>query len=124
MNRNPYYWYFTLQDLIELKEKLLTTRELPPSIKGVGFSYGTNSEYLKYFLEYWKNEYNWKEREFYFNRFPQFTTRISGLDIHYVHVKPNLTLIKGRLLFYLKLKSLGKLLSLALISLMALAELG
>ncbi|XP_066903116.1 juvenile hormone epoxide hydrolase 1 isoform X1 [Halyomorpha halys] len=92
----PFKIDIPLSDLINLKEKLLTTRELSPSISGVGFSYGINSEYLKKFLEYWKTEYNWKKRESYLNQFPQFTTQIAGLNIHYIHVKPNKTLAKGK----------------------------
>lgn len=43
---------------------------------------------MKEILLYWQNEYNWKEREKYLNRFPQFKINIQGLDIHFLHVKP------------------------------------
>ncbi|XP_066903099.1 juvenile hormone epoxide hydrolase 2 isoform X2 [Halyomorpha halys] len=83
-------------DLKNLKEKLANTRELFPPLTGVGFNYGSNSDYLKTFLEFWKTKYNWKEREPYLNLFPQFTTKIAGLNIHFLHVKPNKTLVKGK----------------------------
>ena len=35
---------------------------------------------------YWLNEYNWREREAHYNRFPQYQTTIDGLDIHFLHV--------------------------------------
>ncbi|CAH1396961.1 unnamed protein product [Nezara viridula] len=82
--------------LIILKEKLSNTRELNPPFMGVGFKYGCNSEYLKSFLEFWKTKYNWKNREDYLNSFPQFTTQIAGLNIHFIHSKPNKAKARGK----------------------------
>ncbi|CAH1396959.1 unnamed protein product [Nezara viridula] len=93
---NPFRINIPESDLIELQKKLLTTRELPPSIKDVGFNYGANSEYLNKFIEYWKNEYNWRDRERYLNQLPQYITRISGLNIHFIRVRPNETVAKGK----------------------------
>lgn len=43
---------------------------------------------LQDIVEFWKTKYNWKEREQFLNKFPQFTTSIQGLNIHFIHVKP------------------------------------
>ncbi len=42
---------------------------------------------MKEVSEYWINNYNWKEREKYYNSFDQYITTIDELDIHFVHVK-------------------------------------
>ena len=36
---------------------------------------------------YWADGYDWRERESLLNRFPQFTTEIDGIDIHFVHAR-------------------------------------
>lgn len=46
-------------------------------------------------LNFWTNEYNWTEREVHLNKFPQYITEIGGLDIHFVHVKPDSSQIGG-----------------------------
>ena len=42
---------------------------------------------MKEVSEYWINNYNWKEREKYYNSFDQYITTIDELDSHFVHVK-------------------------------------
>lgn len=50
--------------------------------------YGINTNLLKTVVEYWRNEYNWKERELFLNHYSQFKVSIQGLKIHFLHVKP------------------------------------
>lgn len=45
-------------------------------------------------LDFWSTKYVWKEREAFLNQFPQFKTRVDGLDLHFLHVKPK-TVPKG-----------------------------
>ena len=42
---------------------------------------------MKEVSEYWINNYNWRQREKYYNSFDQYITTIDKLDIHFVHVK-------------------------------------
>ncbi|XP_041972509.1 juvenile hormone epoxide hydrolase-like [Aricia agestis] len=73
----------------DLRERLLHRRPFPPPLEDAGFQYGFNSNFLSRVLDYWQNNYNFKEREQFFNRYDHFMTNIQGLDIHYIHVKPN-----------------------------------
>lgn len=57
-------------------------------LDGIGFQYGFNTNYLNKILKFWKTEYKWKVREEFLNKFAHFKTKISGLDIHFMHVKP------------------------------------
>ncbi|XP_006871197.1 PREDICTED: epoxide hydrolase 1 [Chrysochloris asiatica] len=52
------------------------------------FHYGFNSNYLKKVISYWRNEFDWKKQVEILNRYPHFKTKIEGLDIHFIHVKP------------------------------------
>ncbi|XP_066467764.1 epoxide hydrolase 1 isoform X1 [Tiliqua scincoides] len=52
------------------------------------FRYGFNHNYLKKVVSYWRNEFNWKKQVEVLNTFPQFKTKIEGIDIHFLHVKP------------------------------------
>jgi microsomal epoxide hydrolase len=68
----------------DLRERLARTR-LPTEIDGSGWDYGTNLDYLKELLTYWRTRFDWREQERKLNRLPQFKTRIEDLDIHFVH---------------------------------------
>lgn len=50
-----------------------------------------NTNLLKTFVDYWKNEYDWRKQEKFLNTFPQFKVVIQGLKIHFLHVKPTNT---------------------------------
>lgn len=78
-------------DLNDLKTRLkreLDSNRLVPPLEGVGFEYGFNSNYLKKVGQYWLEKYDWKAREKLLNKYPQFKTKIGGLDIHFYHIKP------------------------------------
>ncbi|GFX05904.1 epoxide hydrolase 1 [Trichonephila clavipes] len=75
--------------LLDLKERLQRAR-YEPSLEDSKFEYGFNSDYLKSVIEYWGKEYNWRKQEEQLNKFSHFKTRIEGIDVHFVHVKPNI----------------------------------
>ncbi|XP_049770766.1 juvenile hormone epoxide hydrolase 1-like [Schistocerca cancellata] len=72
----------------DLHERLKSTPKLTPPLEGVGFEYGFNSEYLQALVEFWRTQYDWREREKFLNQFPQFKTTVSGLELHFIHAKP------------------------------------
>ena len=51
------------------------------------WEYGTNKAYLKDFVSYWIEEYDWKKQEKQFNSYPQFKCNVDGVDIHFFHIK-------------------------------------
>ncbi|XP_059225611.1 juvenile hormone epoxide hydrolase 1 [Stomoxys calcitrans] len=75
----------------ELQSQLNKTFKLSEPLEGVILEYGSNSKDLKHVIKYWRDNYlpKWSEREKYLNTFPQYTTEIQGLNIHYIHAKPN-----------------------------------
>ncbi|XP_043200267.1 juvenile hormone epoxide hydrolase 1-like [Amphibalanus amphitrite] len=61
---------------------------LTPPLEGSNFTYGFNSEQLKKVLDHWSTKYDWQKRLRALNELPHFRTNIDGLDIHFVHVRP------------------------------------
>lgn len=47
--------------------------------------YGVNIEYLMDLVAYWRDRYNWRERERLMNRFSHFRTTIDDIPIHFIH---------------------------------------
>ncbi|KAL1131024.1 hypothetical protein AAG570_012262 [Ranatra chinensis] len=85
----PFKIKFSETMVQDLLRRLQNTRELTPPLEGAGFQYGFNSDYLKSIINFWKTEYNFQERETFLNQYPQFKTQISGLNIHFIHAKPD-----------------------------------
>lgn len=74
--------------LDDLQQRLQRTRWTDESAHA-DWSYGTDPVYLKELVNYWQSEYNWKKHEAALNQFPQFTTEIDGIEIHFLHIKGN-----------------------------------
>ena len=76
-------------NLKDLKERIGSDlKKVVDPLDDTGFEYGFNGEYLRQLGKYWNDSYNWRQQEKLLNSFSQFTTRIDGLDIHFLHVKP------------------------------------
>ncbi|XP_062981667.1 epoxide hydrolase 1 [Elgaria multicarinata webbii] len=58
-------------------------------LEGSYFHYGFNSTYLKKVIFYWRNQFDWKKQIEVLNQFPHFKTKIEGIDVHFLHVKPS-----------------------------------
>jgi pimeloyl-ACP methyl ester carboxylesterase len=50
------------------------------------WSQGVPLRYLQDLCQYWADGYDWSARQDYLNSFPQYTTVIDGLEIHFLHV--------------------------------------
>lgn len=72
--------------LADLKLRLRMTR-WPQQIDGTEWQYGVDTGYLRRLVQYWQQDYDWRKHETRLNRLPQFTTKLDGLSIHFVHVK-------------------------------------
>lgn len=72
--------------LDDLEHRLAATR-WPDELPGVGWTYGVPVSYAKTLADYWRTHYDWREAEARLNEYPQFTTRIDGQNIHFLHVR-------------------------------------
>jgi len=72
--------------LDDLKARLKQTRWTDEP-KDAGWNYGTNPTYLHELVNYWQTKYDWRKQEAMLNKFPQFTTEIDGIKIHFLYIK-------------------------------------
>ena len=71
-------------ELEDLRRRLAATR-WPEKETVSDWSQGIPLEYLQDLCAYWAKDYDWHSRAEKMNRFPQFLSRINGLDIHFIH---------------------------------------
>ena len=77
--------------LADLRERLARVR-WSDEIPGAGWTYGTDLATMKDLVAYWRDGFDWRAQEAALNAWPQFTTSIAGIDVHFVHapgVGPN-----------------------------------
>ncbi|XP_056291455.1 epoxide hydrolase 1 isoform X2 [Pseudoliparis swirei] len=75
------------EEIEDLHERIDRTRYTDP-LEDSCFQYGFNSTYLKTVVSYWRQTFDWKKQVGVLNQYPHFKTKIEGLDVHYVHVRP------------------------------------
>src|SRR4029453_6857286 len=72
--------------LTDLRRRLAATR-WPTQELVKDRSQGVQLATLKEVVRYWATDYDWRKAETKLNAFPQFVTKIDGVDIHFIHVK-------------------------------------
>jgi pimeloyl-ACP methyl ester carboxylesterase len=70
--------------LDDLRACLSRTR-WPDQIDGSGWEYGTDRSYLRELCAHWRERYDWRAQEAALNGFRQFTVRVGGIDLHFIH---------------------------------------
>jgi len=73
-------------DLVDLKRRIVATK-WPESEPVADASQGVQLATIQKLARYWATDYDWRKFEARLNALPQFTTRIDGLDIHFIHVR-------------------------------------
>jgi hypothetical protein len=72
-------------DIADLRARLARTR-FPDQAPDTPWAYGTDLEYLRGLVAYWRDSFDWRGQEARLNTFPQFTVPLHGIDLHYLHV--------------------------------------
>jgi len=70
--------------LADLRWRLAATR-WPDEIAGAGWDYGTNEDYLRELVAYWRDDFDWRAQEVRLNQFAQFRADFDGVGVHFVH---------------------------------------
>lgn len=70
--------------LDDLQARLNLTR-WPDEVAGSGWGYGSNLDYMKELVEYWRTGFDWRAQERQLNAFNHCRSRVDGLDIHFIH---------------------------------------
>jgi pimeloyl-ACP methyl ester carboxylesterase len=81
----PFKFVATDEQLSDLHRRVAATR-WPDEENVADDSQGVRLATIKKLAKHW-NIYDWRKVEARLNAFPQFTTEIDGLDIHFIHVK-------------------------------------
>jgi pimeloyl-ACP methyl ester carboxylesterase len=82
----PFRYRATDEALADLKHRLEETR-WPEHETGSGWDQGVPLTALRGLVEYWRSGYDWRHCEAELGGWPQFKTRIDGLNIHFIHVR-------------------------------------
>ncbi|WP_050401018.1 epoxide hydrolase family protein [Bradyrhizobium embrapense] len=72
-------------DLVDLRRRLAATK-WPDRETVQDQSQGVQLATIQRLVHYWR-DYDWRKVEARLNALPQFTTRIDGVDIHFIHVR-------------------------------------
>ena len=83
---NPFQVNVPEDQLVELRRRIGAAR-LPHKELVDDRSQGVQLATIQALAKYWQTDYDWRACEARLNTLPQFTTRIDGVDIHFVHVR-------------------------------------
>jgi microsomal epoxide hydrolase len=57
----------------------------PSQLKDTDWEHGTDFDYLRSLVSYWRNHFDWRKHEDELNRYSQFKCNVDGIDIHFFH---------------------------------------
>jgi len=84
MNVQPFRINVPQDVLDDLQQRLARTR-WTDVVEGAGWDYGANVSYMKDFVAYWQNHYDWRKHEAELNKFNHFKAEIDGVNVHFIH---------------------------------------
>ncbi len=74
-----------ITDLHARLDRVRWPDEAPPG-QGAPWAYGTSLAFMRELVHEWRHRFDWRATEATLNAWPQFKTRIEGIDVHYLHV--------------------------------------
>ena len=85
-NVEPFEIHFSDEALEDMMERLRRTR-FPTDFSNDDWRYGYNTDYHRKLVDYWINEYDWRDVERRMNELPNYKVDLMGVPLHFVHVK-------------------------------------
>jgi microsomal epoxide hydrolase len=85
----PFQIPFDAQTVRDLKHRLRWARWSDAITND--WMYGTESEFLRAFVSYWADRYDWEARVAALNSLPHYRARIDGFGIHFLHFRSERT---------------------------------
>ena len=82
----PFTVHIPQEKITDLKRRLAATR-LPTKELVGDRSQGVQLATIRELVRYWATDYDWRKAEARLNSYPQFVTKIDGVDIYFIHVK-------------------------------------
>jgi microsomal epoxide hydrolase len=75
------------EKLARIRQRLADTRYTYAPEDDGDWQYGMDITYLRDFVHYWHDHYDWRAAERELNRHPQYLCAIDGMDIHFIHIR-------------------------------------
>ena len=88
MQPEPFSVHIDDEVLEDLRNRLAATR-WPNELPGTGWDYGSNQDYMKELVDYWRNAFDWRAQESLINSFSHYKADVEGLGIHFIHERGN-----------------------------------
>src|SRR5258706_690769 len=83
---HPFHFHAPQADLDDLHHRIVATK-WPDKETVTDFSQGVPSATIEALAKYWAKDYDWRKIEAKINSYPNFITKIDGLNIHFIHVR-------------------------------------
>jgi pimeloyl-ACP methyl ester carboxylesterase len=82
----PFQFHASNEALADLRRRIVATK-WPEQETVTDASQGVRLATMRALATYWGTRHDWRKVEARLNALPQFTTRIDGLEIHFIHVR-------------------------------------
>ena len=82
----PFTFHASDEALADLRRRIAATK-WPSRELVTDASQGVQLKTMRELARYWQEDYDWRKFEARLNALPQFTTKIDGVDIHFIHVR-------------------------------------
>ena len=82
----PFQFHASDEALADLRRRIAATK-WPGQETVSDASQGVQFATMQKLARYWGSDHDWRKAEAKLNAYPQFITRIDGLDIHFIHVR-------------------------------------
>jgi hypothetical protein len=73
-------------EVLDLKQRLSRAR-FSPDFSNEKWEYGTNGKYLEELVQYWIDDFDWREQESKINEFHHYKTNIHDNPVHFIYEK-------------------------------------
>ena len=77
------------QDVLDDLEIRLGRARFARASDEPGWKHGTDPQYLRSLIAYWRVGFDWRRQEMKLGELPQYVARIDDNDIHFVHLRSN-----------------------------------
>ncbi|MFO1028976.1 MAG: epoxide hydrolase [Acetobacteraceae bacterium] len=81
----PFHLSVPDEQIADLKDRLARVR-FPDQAPDAPWAYGTDLDYMKELVPYWRDRFDWRAQEAALNAFPQFKAKLHDIDVHFLHV--------------------------------------
>lgn len=75
------------QNVLDTIYSKLANANISLTHAGFGWQRGTDANYLKDLVDYWRTEYDWRKHEKELNRFDHYTAKIQNHKVHFIYQK-------------------------------------